>query len=300
MPQAQSSLVQVAIIPEVTYGTTPATPQTQLLEVVNFNGAEKPNTLTDPSIRADRQTSYARRGTNSTDGELEVVLAPDNYDILMEAALQGTWATNTLKIGSVQRSFAIEQGFTDLAQFRVFNGVVVNTFAMDVTTDALVTAKFGLIGKSTTAFSGTSIDVTPTAVTVKDKFYHEGGSFNEGGSAIASLSAISFELNNNVNGNYALGSTGFRTVTSGKVSVKGKVSGLFESVALYDKFKNNTDSSLSFTLVAGIESLTFTFHKVKYTSGGITMKGDAGVTVELDFEAIYDATALNTMTITRV
>lgn len=299
MAQAQTSRRQLAIIPEVTYGVTPATPQTQLLEFVSFNGELKADRLTDPSIRADRQTSYSRRGNSSTEGDLEVVLAPDNFDILLEAATQGIWTANVLKIGSTQRSFAIEEGFVDLDQFRVFNGMVVNTMAMEITTDALVTATFGMIGKSTTAFSTAAIDETPTGVTAKDKFFHEGGTFNEGGAAVASLSAISFEINNNVSGNNALGSTGFRNVTSGKVAVTGKVTGLFESVDLYNKYKNDTDTSLSFTLIAGAESLTFTFHRVKYTSASISSSGDAGVTVEMDFEALYDATATNTLTITR-
>lgn len=299
MAQAQGSKVELAYIPEVTFGETPATPATKLIEFVSFNGNLVPNQLSDPSIRSDRQVAYSRRGNSSTEGQLEVVMAPDNYDFLLEAALQGAWTTNALKIGSTQRSFAIEQSFVDIDQHRVFNGVVVNTMSMEITTDSLVKATFGLMGKSTTPFSQTRIDESPDAITSKDKFYHEGGTFNEGGVAVGYLSALSFELNNNVTGNNALGVVGVRSMTSGKVNVTGSVTGLFESVALYNKFKDNTDTSLSFTLVAGLETLQFTFHKVKYTSGNITMNGDAGVTVELAFEALYDSTALNTLTVTR-
>jgi hypothetical protein len=299
MAQAQSNLVQIAIIPEVTYGVTPATPQTQLLEYVSFTGDLNADQLTDPSIRADRQTSYARRGNSSTEGSLEVVLAPDNFDTLLEAALMGTWATSTLTVGNTFRSFAVEQGFTDLAQYRVFNGVVVNTLSMTITTDELVRATFGLMGKSTTAFTGTSIDSTPTAVTSKPKFFHEGGTFSEGGSAVGYLSSISFELTNNVTGNYALGATGYRNITAGRVGITGTVTALFESVAQYNKFKDDTDTSLAFTLASGAETLTFTFHRVKYTTGSITASSDAGVTAEFGFEAIAHATN-GTLTVTRV
>jgi hypothetical protein len=267
---------------------------------VNFTGNLNPETLTDPSIRADRQTAYSRRGNSSTEGQLEVVLVPDNYDMFLEAALQGTWTANVLKIGTNQRSFSVEQGFLDLNQFRVFNGVVVNTMSVAVNTDDLVNATFGLMGKSATNFSATSLDTTPTPVTTKDKFFHEGGTFNEGGVAVAYLSQISFELNNNVSGNRALGVTGFRNMTSGKVAVSGSVTGLFESVDLYNKFTSNADTSLSFTLVAGAETLKFDFPRIKYTSANITANGDAGVTVEMNWEALYESTSATTMTITRV
>jgi len=300
MAQAQGSRVQLAYILEVTYGVTPGAPQTQAIEFSNFTGDLTTTQLSDPSIRADRQIAYSRRGNTSTEGELEVVMCADNYDTFLEAVTQGTWATGTLKIGTTQRSFAVEQGFTDLVQFRVFNGVVFNTLSMEVTPDKLVMAKFGLLGSSTTAFTGTPIDASPTAVTAKDKFFHEGGTFKEGGATVGYLSAISFELNNNVSTNVALGNTGVRSMSSGKANVTGKVTGWFEDVTLYNKFKNNTDSSIEFTLVAGAETLTFKLPKVKYGKGSIPMDGDGPITVELEFEAIYDTTDATTLMITRV
>lgn len=301
--QAQTATSTLAYVAETVYGVTPASPAFKAVDRVDFTLGLQSDNLVSNTIRPDRQTTYARRGNSSTEGELVVELTPDNYDDFLQAALQGTWATNELEIGSTQRSFAFEQGFDFGAglQYRVFNGVIVGSMSMEITTEDLVTATFGLTGAAEGAFSGTSADGSGyTAVTAKDVFYHEGGSFEEGGSPVGFLSAISFELKNNVTGNRALGTTGFRNVTSGKVNVSGSVTGLFESTALYEKYRANTDSSLSFTLIAGAESLQFTFHKVKYTSGGITAAGDAGVTVELQFEAIYDGTAGNTMTITRV
>lgn len=303
MAQAQGSRRTVGYIAETTPGTTPASPQLAGLEYVDFNLALNTENLSDPSIRPDRQTSYARRGNSSTDGDLSLVLCPDNYDALLEAALQGTWSSNQLKIGTIQRSFAFEEGFDfgTSQSYRVFNGVVVNTLAMEVTTDALVTATFGLLGRTVSEFAGTSVDANGyTAPLAKDKFYHEDGTFNEGGSAVGYLSSISFELNNNATGNRALGTTGFRNVTSNKVAVTGTVTGLFESVDLYNKYRNDLDSSLQFTLNADAESLTFFFPRIKYTSSTITSSGDAGVTIEAAFEALYDNTAGNTLVITRV
>lgn len=303
MAQAQGSRRTVGYIAETTPGTTPASPQFVGLEYVDFDLALNTENLSDPSIRADRQTSYSRRGNASTDGTLSVVMCPDNFDTLLEAALQGTWTSNQLKIGTTQRSFAFEEGFDfgTNQRYRVFNGVVVNTLAMEVTTDALVTASFGLLGHTVTEFGATSVDANGyTVPATKDKFYHEDGTFNEGGAPVGYLSSIAFELTNNAVGNRGLGTTGFRDITSNKVGVTGSVTALFESVDLYNKYRNDVDSSLQFTLNANAESLTFFFPRIKYTSGTITSTGDAGVTVEMAFEALYDNTAGNTLVITRV
>ena len=298
---AQNSRRQLAFVAESTFGTTPATPQTQLIEFVSFDGDLNAEQLNSASIRSDRQIGFSRRGNLGVEGSLVVELTPDNYDTFLEATLGGTWTTNTLKIGNTARSFAIEEGFGDIAQYRTFNGMTFNTLSMEVTPDALVQASFGLMGSGATAFSGTSIDSTPTAVTKKDVFYHEGGTINEGGSPVAFITAINFELTNNLSGNYALGSTAYRSMSLGRAEVTGTVTALFESVALYNKFRNSTASSLSFILSAGspAETLTFTFPDVRYTSGTL-QRGDTGpVLVELGFTAVYDTVSATSMSITR-
>lgn len=304
MAQASVSTTTLAYVPEQEYGETPALPAFIAIDRVDYTPTLNSDSLTSETIRSDRQTTYSRRGNSSVEGDLVVELTPDNYDVFLEAALQGTWATNQLKIGKVQRSFTFEQGFDfgggELA-YRLHRGMIVGSMSMEITTDDLVTMTFGFTGASESAFSETSADGSGyTAAPVKPIFYHEDGTFREGGVEVGYFQSLSLELNNNVEGQRTLGTTGFHSVSSGKVAVTGSVTGLFENTDLYNKYINNTDSSISFTLTAGAESLQFTLHKVKYTSGGITATGDSGVTVELDFEAIYDGTAGNTMTITRV
>jgi len=299
MPQAVGSRVQLAYIPEIAFGTTPPTPQTTAIEFSSFTGTLNADALVDPSINPSRQVSYARRGNTAAEGELEVVLCPDNYDAFLEAVCMSTYTANVLKIGTTRTSFAIEQGFTDLAQFRVFNGMVVNTMTITVPVDELVTATFGFMGTGTTAFSGTSVDVTPTAVTVKDKFFHEGGVFKEGGATVGYLSNIEFTLDNGYEQTYALGLTSVRDCVPGTLELTGTATALFESVAFYNKFIGNTDSSIEFTLTAGIESLTFLLPRVKYTAGSIPVDGDGPLVVEMSFNAIYDATTTTSFRITR-
>ena len=302
MAQASSSNTQLAYIAETVFGVTPDTPNTQLLEYVDFTGNLNAAALEDPSITPSRQQSYSRRGNVMSEGALNVILCPDNYDDFLESALMGTWTTNVLKVGSTRKSFAIEQGFKDLTQFRVFNGMVVNTLNVAINTEGLVTTSFGFMGKSTTAFSGTSIDATPTSVSSKDKFFHENGTFKEGGSTVGYLSSIDFTLTNNYTATYALGSTSVRDLTAGQVAITGTVTALFENVTFYNKFINNTESELEFTLTAGspAETLTFNLPRVKYTAADLPIPGNSQpINVTMQFSAIYDSTDATSLTITR-
>lgn len=300
MAQAQGSQLELAYVAESTYGITPVTPSTQLVEIVNVTLDQNTDRLSDPSLHPDRMTTFSRAGNGSAEGELEVVLAPDNYDVFLEAALQGTWATNVLKVGNNVRSFAFEKRFTDLSLYQVFNGVVVTKLSIDIGTDELVKAKFGLMGATATALTGTSIDATPTAFAVKDKFYHDGGTFKEGGSTVGYITAISWTLDNGGTANKTLGATGVRSITTPTSKVTGKVTGLFESADLYNKFINGTESSLEHTLVVGAESLTFKFSRVVYTKATTNLNSGGTVTVELEFEALKDATDASTLVVTRV
>jgi len=229
-------------------------------------------------------------------------MCASNFDVFLEAALQGTWATNVLTIpaSSTQRSFAIEEGYTDLAQYHTFNGCTIDSVTVDVSTDGLVTTKFSILGATESAFSATSIDSTPTAVAAKPKFYHVGGTFKEGGTAVGYLSAISWTLKNNLVAANVLGTAGVRSITSGKAEVTGKATALFEDATVYNKWKNNTDTSIEFTLTDGTNSHTYLFPKVKYVKGSMSSTGDGPVTVELEFNAIYDTTAGTSLKITRV
>lgn len=296
---AANSRRQVAYVVESTFGTTPGTPQTQLIEFNGYQATLTPQELTSNNIVSHRQVTSSRRGNVGVEGTLTVELCPDNYDWAFENLFRSTFTANVLKPGNTLTSYTIEEGFMDLGQYQVVNGVRFNTMSLNVTPDSLVIAEFGFMGSGATALTGTSIDSTPTAITTKNSFFHEGGTFNEGGSPIATLSAINLEITNNMAGNYALGSTAYRSFSDGKFEVTGSVTAYFESAALYNKFRNSTASSMSFTLVAGAETLNFNIPNLQYTGGDFDRGADGPVTVTLQVRGVYSVADLATIVITR-
>ena len=47
-------------------------------------------------------------------GDIAVELSFRSFDDLIQAAMQGTWTANVLKIGKVERTFAILERHTDI------------------------------------------------------------------------------------------------------------------------------------------------------------------------------------------
>lgn len=65
-------------------------------------------------INQNRQRPLSRQGTYSTQGDIVAELSDDSFDDFLEMAMQGTWATNVLKVGSTERSFSILERHSDI------------------------------------------------------------------------------------------------------------------------------------------------------------------------------------------
>lgn len=297
----QNSRREYAFVAESVFGVTPASPQTQLFEVVSFDAELQSQQLSSNTINSHRQTTFSRRGNKSTAGNISVEMVADNFDFALEALLGGTWSTNVLKVGNTQRSFAVEERFMDAGLYRVFNGLTFNELSMSITPENLITAQFGVMGSGATDITGTSIDSSPTAVSPKPVFFHEEGTIAIDGSAVAIVTGINLKFTNNDVGNRVITNAEYHSISTGRVQVTGDVTALFTDATLYDKFYQNTAATLEFSLSAGspAETLTFSMSNVKFTAGELT-RGDTGpVLVKLSFQADYDSTDASSLVITR-
>lgn len=300
MPQAQAINRQLAYILEATYGTTPATPQTQLMEFVDFNFDLNAEEVQSRTLASHAQLTDVRRGNTSAQGSLSFELNPTNADTFLEAGLMGTWATDVLKIAKTFRSFSFEEGYSDLAQYRVMTGGVINSIGMTLSNSEYAQITCSLLGKAVSQWTSTALDTTPTPAVTGNKFFHDGGVFKIAGSTVGTMNSLSWTWDNGFNANFAYGSSAVASVTAAPVrTLKGKVGGQFESVTEMNKFISNTDSSVQYQLIAGSDSLDFKIGSLNYTN--VTYSTDnGGVTWEADFTAKYNASDASTLVITRV
>lgn len=202
-----------------------------------------------------------------------------------------TTTRQRLKQGVTKKFFTFEEGFEDMdpAQFQAMVGAMVNTFSLSVSTNAMITGSFSLVGKSAGAFSDTSLDAEPTAAPTTDPFDSYTGSLTEGG-ASAVVTALSISLNNGIEALFACFASLAHRMGVGRANLTGSLSAFFESAATANKFLNETESALVFSLedLDG-NSYTFTIPRIKYTGTNKSIT-ENNVVLEYPWQALADAT----------
>ena len=101
MPTASGSRVQLTYIPEVTHGTTPATPAMTVLRNTGRNINPTKQELVSAEVRSDRQTAVVRHGFKQIDGSIPFELALAAYDAMLEAALASAFAVAHTQVTDV-------------------------------------------------------------------------------------------------------------------------------------------------------------------------------------------------------
>jgi hypothetical protein len=296
---AQHSIHYIA---EVTYGTTPTTPTFLPFPHTGTSLAMTKEGLESEKLRGDRQVEDFRHGNQSISGDINAELEYGDLDNVLQAVLCGTWTADVLKSGTTRRSFTIERKFADLTapEWHRYTGCEFNSLALSVSPNAIVTATFGVIGKGltigTSAIAGSSY-TAPSSAQPFDSFT---GSITEGGSAIAVVTSIEMTLENGLEPLFAVGSKTTNRPSIGKSRVTGTMTTYFTAKTLYEKFINETSSSIVLTLVdlAG-NSYAIDLPNVKYNSGQPDVSGEGAVTVSMDFVALYDGTDASQIVITR-
>jgi hypothetical protein len=296
---AQHSLHYVA---ENTYGTTPSTPSFSPLPHTGTTLAVTKDAIESETIKGDRQVDDFRHGNKSVSGDVTSELEYGAFDDILEAVLCGTWATDILKAGVTRRSFTLQRKFADLTtpEFHTYTGCEFNSMALSVAPNAMVGVTFGVVGKNlslaTTAITGSTFGSDPTT----SPFDSFTGSITEGGSSIATVTAIEMSLENGIEPLFSVGSQTTNRPSIGRSRLTGTLTTYFESRTLYEKFLNETSSSIVLTLTdLDGNDYEISMPNVKYNTGQPDVAGEGAVTIAMDFVALYDSTDDSQIKITR-
>jgi hypothetical protein len=162
--------------------------------------------------------------------------------------------------------------------------------ALNVAPNQIVTADWGIVGDDMTA-SGTapsgSTFPAPTTTAPFDSFT---GTIQEGGGASTVVTSLSLNIDNGIEGLFAVGSDTVVDTGIGRSNVTGTLEVYFESQTLLNKFWNETESSLQFTLqdAAGNKQI-WNLPRIKYTGGQPDVSGEGPIIVSMPFQALYDS-----------
>lgn len=306
MANAVGTRVQALQLKETTYGVTPASPAMKVLRLKGMTPELKRTSLQSEELRQDRAIVDYRLGNYSVGGDLDSELLYSDHDDFFEALLAGTWTAeasgtpNTLICGVIKRSFVMEFGHLDIAQYRLFNGVTINSWDLEVKNNAIVSSKWGLMGQTMTV-SGSTAAGSVVAASTNSPMDSFSGTIKEGGSTIAYVTSISLSIKANDDLAPVLGNKLSIDHFPGRFDCSGKFTAYFTDASLITKFLNETNSSLEFTLLGfpATKTLNFKLPNIKYTGAQIPISNEKGLILTMPFQAIYDSGTTTTLKMTR-
>ena len=155
---------------------------------------------------------------------------------------------------------------------------------------------------STTEAAGTVSGIAPTTTTASQThapFDSFTGVLKEGGSTIAVITSIDFNLQNGLEPTFVVGANTTPQIVPGRSNLTGSISAHFETKALLDKFINETESSIELELGSTSNKYDFHIPRIKYTGGDNPASGGGPLVLNMPFQALYDTTEATNLKITR-
>lgn len=212
----------------------------------------------------------------------------------------GTTLTHTLKAGGALPSYAIEKGFPDIAQYFKYLGCLCGKLSFPIPASGMIDLSTDWLGGSETVGSSSFDSGTPTdnGSRTFDGLGIAAADILEGGVAIATVTNVgNITLDNALDGDtFVVGGGGSRSaINPGVYKVSGSLTAMFDSVTLYNKAKNLTESSLDITLKRGTgagtdgnEFLQVVIPELNFKPSAPAIEGPKGVVATYDFEGYYD------------
>lgn len=304
---SEANRVSIKYVPEVTYNTTP-TDDTGW-KYTRFTGESitaTTNRQDSSEIRSDRHIATSPKVSRQASGGLDMELSPTTFDDFIEAAMCGTWTSDVLEIGTVQRSYTIEKNFEDLGKFQAFTGMRVGQMSLTIPAGGILTGSFqfmgagesrpttSLVGAGSVADADTNDVLTGTA---------DFGTIDINGVTTGfCLNTLSIDLNNNLREITCLGKEFPEGVSYGSATVTGSFDAYLTS-ELWDLLANvadNDDVSITFPVSDGTNSYTFLFPRTKLSADSPQAGSkDSDVMVSFTFTALLDSVEGTSFRITR-
>ncbi|KRE02596.1 phage tail protein [Bosea sp. Root670] len=304
MPFASGSEVRVAYVPEVTWGTTPATPSFTVIRATSGGLRTNKQTGASDERQADRNVRDEFLLGLGAGGSFEAELTYGTFDDWLEAALCSTWASDVLKNGVTRKSFTVEEtlelGATD--SFSRFTGAQIGGFSLGLTAREKATLSWEWLAKQETLATAIVAGATYAAPNTNDVMTASRSvaalTLSVGSAKVRSLQ---LQVANNLRERPVVGSVYSEEFGIGRFDVTGTIEAYFESNALYQAVLDHGSGDLSFTIGdVTAEKYTFELPKIRFGDGSRVVGGNNDdVMVQIPFRGLYDPTETASLKITR-
>jgi hypothetical protein len=201
-----------------------------------------------------------------------------------------------LKCGTTLKTYSIEQYFADLVQYRLFLGVAVNELALKIQPKAIAEATFTLLGQTSLPFQGSQFAASYSTASTNAPLDGFSGGLWEAGVASSLVTGLDIKLANGRTVEGVLGSRVTPAIFEGRANITGSATVFFQDPTLYNKFVNETQSSIDVLMVDpnGTDFLRVVVPAAKFSTGNVDPKAEGPVPITMDFQAILDSTSNTT------
>jgi hypothetical protein len=201
------------------------------------------------------------------------------------------------------KSFTLEEWYSDIAQSEVFTGLKVGSLNMQLPASGLATVDMSFQGKDLTQVGTTQYFTSPTAQGNDGIFAAVQGSVVVNGLPVALITSADFSIERALENAIVVGSNNAACIFTGRIKAMGNLSVYFTDAAFRNYFKDETVVSLVFALTTNNDDnadfLSFTMPKVKL--GSFTKAdGELGVVASCSFQALLNDVALNGLPLTTI
>jgi Phage tail tube protein len=299
-----TSLGQLALIKEVTPGTTPATPAFSIIDFVSEDLAATGQQFRSNTVNLGRVIKSSRRTSIEVGGGFTCELTNDLItNSLWEALLGNPFATNVAKLGgSTLSAFTIERKLL-ATDYRRFVGARVNALELSIQPEKEVVAKWGMIGLSMTTGAALIAGATYTQPGTNEKLTGlDVGTIamSNGVTGSFDYSNLSLTIGNNMATTKRVGASPVRGVVAGLGQITGKLDIYIEDKSMADAFIAETPFDLTIPILNNAKGYTLALKKVKCVGYSDPNPGNAqSFIASLDIEATLDAAYTSSFGVTK-
>ena len=214
-------------------------------------------------------------------------------DLTTDTATNGTIDGKDLINGVEQRSYEVEQAFTDILEYFQFSGMRLGTWDVSVSAGEILNGSFSFQGTSVAAQSDdeygtayTSASTTP----VMNATSNVGSIMKDGVALTTCIQSLNFTIDNNLRSQMCIGNKFPSGIGYGRQLITGTLNAYFENLDLYNEMLTHDDVSLEFQITdINGRSMKFEFPRVKFNSSAPSPEGiDTDVMENIEWTAIAD------------
>jgi Phage tail tube protein len=287
---ASGIFTKVLQVQETTFNTLPVSPTMTDVPFTDCSLALDITNVVDNSIQGDGMHRHVLPTTQKVAGTISGEVTHKNLDWIFQGMFYNQFSSNVLVSGVTQNTFSIEVGATDISQYFLYTGCVIDKLQLTAAPAGIITYKADFIGAGSTI--GTTTNATTTAnANAAAPMTTVTATIKEGGNVVALITGGTFSFDRKHAVNYALGNAVPVSLSTSFFEVTGTLDVFLEDEVLYNKFVNGSNSSLDWTFTdSSNNTYELVVPNLSYTTATNTIKDTGPIELKMNFTGVFDPT----------